>query len=90
MKNLLLTLALLISSIAFAQKPVMDSIQVFEYAEKPELVVTLYNYDTLFTNLTKISDATGQMSFVCVFYYKETEDGPQKTHTQSFSRNKPK
>ena len=87
MKNLLLTFALLISSIVFAQKPVLDSMQVFKaIPEKPELVVTLYNYNTLFENLTILSDNLKVNEFIVVFFYKEDENSPQKRMVKNFKR----
>lgn len=86
MKNLFLALALLVSSIAFSQEPVLDSIQVYKEMPKPEVVATVYDYNNLFEKMTEVSDATGINKFVVVFFYKEDKDGPQKTQVKTFYR----
>ena len=86
MKNLFLAVALLISSIVFSQEPVLDSIQVFKPMPNPELIATMYEYETFFDKLTIVSDETGVNSVICVFFYKENEDAPQKTMVKNFTR----
>ena len=86
MKNLLLVLALLISSIVVAQEPVLDSIQIYKEMPKPVVVATVYEYNDLFVKMTEISDETGDMKFIAVFFYKEDVDGPQKTAVKAYTR----
>jgi hypothetical protein len=88
MKNLFLGLALLISSIVFSQEPVLDSIQVFKPMPEPVLIATIYEYETFFEKLTEVSDRTGANEVICVFFYKEDKDSPQKTLVKTFIRKK--
>lgn len=89
MKNLFLSLALLVSSIAFAQQPVLDSIQIYTPQPNAELVETMYDVEDFYKELTELSDKTGEMTFVIKYFYKETEDGPQLVKVRTLTRNKP-
>lgn len=89
MKNLFLTFALLFSAVVFAQEPVLDSIEIYTPMPNPILVETMYDFENFYTELTALSDKTGEMRFVIKYYYKETADGPQKTDVRVLARNKP-
>ena len=91
MKNLFLTFALLISSMVFAQKPVLDSIQVYAPMPNPKLMTTLYEYNDIAFDkeLTKAGNEADTDVLIVVFFYKESEDGEQLRKTMNFTR-KPK
>ena len=97
MKNLLLGLMLLISSIVFAQKqePIIDSIQVYTVIkevdgkrQKADLAATMYEFKGFYDKLTKMSDESGNMEYIVKYYYRLQKDGPQMTYTSVLTRNK--
>ena len=91
MKSIITLILLLFMGIVSAQEPVLDSIQIFKaLPAKPDLVVTLYNYDTFYENLTLVSDKLKLNEFIVVFFYKEHKDGPQHTKVKNFIRKVPK
>lgn len=77
-----------VSCSVFSQEPVLDSIQVFSTMPNPTLIATMYEYEGFFTELSKVSDKTGIDNVVCVFFYKEDKDAPQKTMVKAYTRKK--
>lgn len=90
MKKILVIIAIMFCSLAYSQqKPILDSVQVYNPMPKGNLVETYY--DIRYFNdkaLDRLSKQEKSDTFIVKFYYREYEGAPPKVYVSPFSKVK--